>query len=168
MTNDKLPMTSFNFSEENLQKINDILKKYPFKKPAVMPVLYLAQEQNGFISDEVIKAVAEILEMTPQEVLGVVTFYTMYHQKQMGKYHIQVCTNVSCMLRGGYDIFDKVKEKLGIDNMQVTEDKVFSIEEVECMGSCGTAPMIAVNEDYFENLTTEKAVEILDSLKNKN
>ena len=161
-------MTSFNFSEENLQKINDILKKYPFKKPAVMPVLYLAQEQNGFISDEVIKAVAEILEMTPQEVLGVVTFYTMYHQKQMGKYHIQVCTNVSCMLRGGYDIFDKVKEKLGIDNMQVTEDKVFSIEEVECMGSCGTAPMIAVNEDYFENLTTEKAVEILDSLKNKN
>ncbi|HKB85213.1 MAG TPA: NAD(P)H-dependent oxidoreductase subunit E [Ignavibacteriaceae bacterium] len=161
-------MTDFKFNEDNLQKINGILTKYPVKKPAVMPVLYLAQEQNGFISNDVIKEVADLLEMTPEEVLGVVTFYTMYHQKEMGKYHIQVCTNVSCMLRGGYDLYDKVKEKLGIDNMQVTEDKVFSLEEVECMGSCGTAPMIAVNEDYYENLTKEKVVEILDSLKNKN
>lgn len=133
-----------------------------------MPVLYLAQEQNGFISNEVIKCVSEVLEMTAEEILGVITFYTMYHQKPMGKYHVQVCTNVSCMLRGGYELYDKVKEKLGIDNMQVTEDKVFSLEEVECMGSCGTAPMIAVNEDYYENLTKEKVVEILDSLKNKN
>lgn len=133
-----------------------------------MPVLYLAQEQNGFISNEVIKCVSEVLDMTAEEILGVITFYTMYHQKPMGKYHVQVCTNVSCMLRGGYELYDKVKEKLGIDNMQVTEDKVFSLEEVECMGSCGTAPMIAVNEDYYENLTKEKVVEILDSLKIKN
>ena len=133
-----------------------------------MPVLYLAQEQNGFISNEVIKEVASLLDTTSEEVLGVVTFYTMYHQKPMGKYHIQVCTNVSCMLRGGYELYDKVKEKLGIDNMQVTADQSFSLEEVECMGSCGTAPMIAVNEDYYENLTQEKVVEILDSLKNKN
>ncbi len=161
-------MNNFKFSEENLQKIDGILKKYPVKKPAVMPVLYLAQEQNGYISNEVIREVAATLDITPEEVLGVVTFYTMYHQKPMGKYHIQICTNVSCMLRGGYDLYDKVKEKLGIDNMQVTEDQTFSIEEVECMGSCGTAPMIAVNEDYCENLTKEKVVEILDSLKNKN
>ena len=158
----------FKFSEDNLQKIDVILKKYPVKKPAVMPVLYLAQEQNGFISNEVIKEVSNVLEMTAEDVLGVVTFYTMYHQKEMGKYHIQVCTNVSCMLRGGYDLYDKVKEKLGIENMQVTDDKIFSLEEVECMGPCGTAPMIAVNEDYYENLTKEKVVEILDSLKNKN
>ncbi len=110
--NKELIMNNFKFSEENLQKIDNILKKYPVKKPAVMPVLYLAQEQNGFISNEVIREVASILEMTPEEVLGVVTFYTMYHQKPMGKYHIQVCTNVSCMLRGGYDLYDKVKEKL--------------------------------------------------------
>lgn len=159
---------NFQFTEENLQKINEILKKYPFKKPALMPVLYIAQEQNGFISDEVIRETAKILELTPEEVLGVVTFYTMYHQKEMGKYHIQVCTNVSCMLRGGYELFDRVKEKLGIENMQVTEDKNFSLEEVECMGSCGTAPMIAVNEDFYENLTKEKVDGILDSLKNKN
>ena len=168
MTNDQIPMTSFKFSDENLQKIDGILKKYPHKKPAVMPVLYLAQEQNGFISNEVIQEVANILEITPEEVLGVVTFYTMYHQKEMGKYHVQVCTNVSCMLRGGYELYDTVKEKLGLDNLEVSEDKVFSLEEVECMGSCGTAPMIAVNEDYYENLTKEKVIEILDSLKNKN
>lgn len=168
MTNDLIPMTSFKFTEENIQKIERILKKYPVKKPAVMPVLYLAQEQNGYISNEVIKEVSDLLEITPEEVLGVVTFYTMYHQKEMGKYHVQVCTNVSCMLRGGYELYDAVREKLGIDNMEVTEDNLFSLEEVECMGSCGTAPMIAVNEDYFENLTTEKVIEILDSLKNKN
>jgi NADH-quinone oxidoreductase E subunit len=155
----------FKFSAKNLKKIKDIIAIYPAKKPAVMPVLYLAQEQNGWISQEVMEEVARILEMHPEEVLGVVTFYTMYHQKQMGKYHIQVCTNVSCMLRGAYDIYDKVKEKLGIENMEVTKDEMFSIEEVECMGSCGTAPMIAVNEDYYENLTKEKALEIITSLK---
>lgn len=155
----------FKFSEENLKKIDNILQKYPVKRPAVMPVLYLAQEQNGFISGEVMKEVASLLSITPEDVLGVVTFYTMYYQKPMGKYHIQVCTNVSCMLRGAYEIYDSIKEKLGIDNMQVTDDQVFSIEEVECMGSCGTAPMIAINEDYYENLNKEKVDEILESLR---
>ena len=158
----------FKFTEENLGKINQELKKYPVKKPVVMAALYLGQEQNGYISIEVIDEVAEILELTPEEVYGVVTFYTMYHQKPMGKHHIQVCTNVSCMLRGGYEIWDQVKEKLGIDNLEVTEDSKFSLEEVECMGSCGTAPMIAVNEDYYENLDSEKVAGILESLKNRN
>ncbi len=158
----------FRFTEENLERIKKEISKYPVKKPAVMAALYIAQEQNGYISNEVIKEIAKILEMPAEEVLGVVTFYTMYHQKQMGKFHIQVCTNVSCMLRGGYDIWNRVKDKLGIDNMEVTEDKKFSLEEVECMGSCGTAPMIAVNEDYYENLTKEKVEEILESLKNTN
>ncbi len=154
----------FKFSEENLQKIEQILKKYPTKQAAVMPVLYLAQEQNGWISKEVMLETASILEMNEEDVFGVVTFYTMYHKKEMGKYHIQVCTNVSCMLRGGYQIYDAVKEKLGLANSEVSSDKKFSLEEVECMGSCGTAPMIAVNEDYFENLDKEKALQILDSL----
>ena len=159
---------SFKFSEENLEKIKQEFKKYPLKKPVVMKALYIAQEQNGYISNEVIVEVAKLLEITPEEVLGVVTFYTMYHQKPTGKYHIQVCTNVSCMLRGGYELWDQVKEKFGIDNMEVTGDGKFSLEEVECMGSCGTAPMIAVNEDYFENLTKEKVEGILESLKNTN
>ena len=154
----------FKFTEENLKKIEQETKKYPNRKPAVMAALYLAQEQNGFISNEVLKEVAEVLGITAEEVLGVVTFYTMYHQKPMGKYHIQVCTNVSCMLRGGYEIWDQIKDKFGIDHLDVTEDQNFSLEEVECMGSCGTAPMIAVNEDYYENLTKEKVEEILNSL----
>jgi NADH-quinone oxidoreductase E subunit len=155
----------FEFTQENLQKIERILPKYPYKKAAVMPVLYIAQEQNGWISGEVIAEVAAQLDMHPEEVLGVVTFYTMYHKKPAGKYHIQVCTNVSCMLRGGYDIYDKVKGKLGIKNGEVTEDAVFSLEEVECMGSCGTAPMIAVNEDFYENLSMEEVDKILESLQ---
>ena len=156
----------FKFTEENISRIEQEIKKYPEKKPAVMATLYIGQEQNGFISNKVITETAKILDITPEEVLGVVTFYTMFHQKQMGKYHIQVCTNVSCMLRGGYEIWDQVKDKLGIDHLGVTEDHQFSLEEVECMGSCGTAPMIAVNEDYYENLNKEKVEEILSSLKN--
>jgi NADH-quinone oxidoreductase E subunit len=154
----------FKFTEENLQKIDRVLEKYPVKQPAVMPLLYLAQEQNGWISVEVMQEIANILEMDAEDVLGVVTFYTMFHQKPMGKHHIQVCTNVSCMLRGGYEIYNSVREKLGIENGGVTEDRKFSLEEVECMGSCGTAPMIAVNEDFFENLSKDKTLQILDSL----
>jgi NADH-quinone oxidoreductase subunit E len=159
---------SFKFTQENLDRIEQETKKYPVRKPAVMAALYIAQEQNGFISFEVMKEVADMLGMTTEEVLGVVTFYTMYHQKQMGKYHIQVCTNVSCMLRGGYEIWNQVKDKFGIDHLGVTPDQKFSLEEVECMGSCGTAPMIAVNEDYYENLSQEKVEELLESLKGSN
>ena len=158
----------FKFSEENIGRIEGVLKKYPVKKAAVMPVLWIAQEQSGWISGEVMKEVALLLDMTPEEVLGIVTFYTMYHQKPMGKYHIQVCTNVSCMLKGAYQLYDHVKEKLGLNNMEVSDDMQFSLEEVECMGSCGTAPMIAVNEDYFENLDINQTDNILESLKNRN
>jgi len=154
----------FKFSEESLQKIEQIIKKYPVKRAAVMPVLYVAQAQNGWISKEVMLETASVLDMNAEDVFGVATFYTMYHKKEPGKFHIQVCTNVSCMLRGGYQIYDAVKAKLGLNNGEVSDDMKFSLEEVECMGSCGTAPMIAVNEDYFENLDKEKALQILDSL----
>ena len=156
---------SFKFSEENLKKIETVRKKYPTALAAVMPVIYIAQEQNGYLSNEAMEEIASVLGVDKVNVLSVVTFYTMYHTKPMGKYHVQVCTNVSCMLRGGYKIWDQVKGKLGLDHMQVSEDSKFSLEEVECMGACGYAPMLAVNEDYFENLTKEKVEEILDSLK---
>jgi NADH-quinone oxidoreductase E subunit len=155
----------FKFTEENIDKIKVVLDRYPAKQAAVMPVLYLAQEQNGYISNEVIKEVAYILNINEADVLGVVTFYTMYHRKPAGKYHLQVCTNVSCMLRGAYDLYEAVKDKLGINNGEVTADNKFSLEEVECMGSCGTAPMIAVNEDFYENLTKEKLLDLINTLK---
>jgi len=156
---------TFRFTEENLKRINDVKKKYPTSLAAVMPVIYIAQEQNGFISNEVMEEISNVLNIDKVNVLSVVTFYTMFHTKQMGKYHIQVCTNVSCMLKGGYDIWNQIKEKLGIENMEVTADGKFSIEEVECMGACGYAPMIAINEDFYENLTKEKIEEILGSLQ---
>ena len=159
---------AFKFSEENSKRIEEVIKKYPRKNAAVMPVLYLAQEQDGWISQDVIREVASILEITAEDVLGVVTFYSMYHTKPAGKYHLQVCTNVSCLLRGAADIYSHVKDKLKIDNGGVTGDNMFSLEEVECMGSCGTAPMIAINEDFFENLNVQKVDEILGSLKSQN
>jgi NADH-quinone oxidoreductase E subunit len=155
----------FKFTEENLSRINSVRKNYPTALAAVMPVIYIAQEQNGYISNEVMEEIAALLGIDKVNVLSVVTFYTMYHTKPMGKYHVQVCTNVSCMLRGAYEIWDGVKEKLGLDHMQVSPDSKFSLEEVECMGACGYAPMIAVNEDYYENLNKEKVFEILESLK---
>lgn len=156
---------AFKFTQENLDKVNEAITRYPNKQAALMPALWIAQEQNGWISNEVMQEVAQALEINPEEVLGVVTFYTMYFKKPMGKYHLQVCTNVSCMLRGAYDIYENVKKNLGLENMQVSSDQKFSLEEVECMGACGDAPMIAVNEDYFENLSVEKVNKIIEDLK---
>ncbi len=155
----------FKFTQENLDRINESVKKYPTKQAALMPTLWIAQEQNGWISNEVMQEVAKVLGINSEDVLGVVTFYTMYFKKPMGKYHFQVCTNVSCMLRGAYDIYENVKKNLGIENMDVTSDQKFSLEEVECMGACGDAPMIAINEDYFENLSVEKINKIIEDLK---
>lgn len=156
---------AFKFTQENLDKVNEAITRYPNKQAALMPALWIAQEQNGWISNEVMQEVARILEINPEEVLGVVTFYTMYFKKPMGKYHLQVCTNVSCMLRGAYDIYENVKKNLVLENMQVSPDQKFSLEEVECMGACGDAPMIAVNEEYFENLSVEKVNKIIEDLK---
>ncbi len=155
----------FKFTDESLKKIEESRKKYPTALAAVMDTLWIAQEQNGYISTEVMEEIANVLGIDKVLVLSAATFYTMYHKKPMGKYHIQVCTNVSCMLRGGYEIWKQIKEKYGIDNLGVTEDGLVSIEEVECMGACGYAPMIAINEDYYEHLTKEKVEEILGTLK---
>lgn len=156
---------AFKFTEENLKRIEESRKKYPTALAAVMDVLWIAQEQNGYIGTEVMEEIANVLGIDKVLVLSAATFYTMYHKKQMGKHHIQVCTNVSCMLRGGYEIWNSIKEKYGIDNLGITEDGLVSIEEVECMGACGYAPMIAINEDYYEHLTKDKVEEILDTLK---
>ncbi len=156
---------SFKFTEENLAKIEKAKSKYPTSLAAVMDTVYIAQKQNGYISDEVMEEIALVLNIDKVQVLSVVTFYTMYFTKQMGRNHVQVCTNVSCMLRGAYEIWDAVKEKLGLENMEVSADGKFSLEEVECMGACGYAPMIAINEQFYENLTKEKVLEILDACK---
>lgn len=154
--------TSFN--SEELAQIEKIKSKYPTSQSAIMDVLWLAQKKWGWISSDVIEYVAALLNVPPATVEGIVSFYTMYFNKPMGKYHIQVCTNVSCMITGGENIYEYVKEKLGINNLETTQDGKFSLEEVECMGACGESPMIAVNEDYYYNMNKEKIDKLFDEL----
>jgi len=153
------------FTEENLKKLEEAKSHYPTQDAALMAALWIAQEQFGWLSVDVMKYVGSLLNIPYEHVLGVAEFYTMYNKKPVGKYHLQVCTNVSCMLRGGYKIWDAIREKYGLENHGLTEDGRFSLEEVECMGSCGTAPMIAVNDEFHENLTEEKALQLLETLK---
>lgn len=156
------------FDENELKTVQYHISKYPKPMAAVMPVLWMIQNKYGWISTDAMKYVGDLLGLPHDHVLGVATFYTMYFKKPMGKHHLQICTNVSCMLRGGYDIFDHVSGKLKIKNKEITEDKMFSIEEVECLGSCGTAPMLQVNNrEYYENLTIESVDKLLEDLRNK-
>ena len=144
------------FSDENLSKLEELKKKYPTTKALTLPALWMAQRQFGWISTEAMAYVAELLDVSVNHVYGVVTFYTMFNTKPVGKYHLQVCTNVSCQLLGGEEIRDHICKKLNVKPGGTTGDERFTVTEVECMGSCGTAPMMAVNDDYVENLTIEK------------
>lgn len=152
-------------SPENLQKIEELKKRYPTSQALVLPVLWLVQEQFGHISPDTMKYVAQLLNLSYGHVLGVVTFYTMFHDRPIGRHHIEVCTNVSCMLRGAYKIAGHLEKRLGIRMGETSVDRKWTLSEVECMGSCGTAPMIAVGEDYHENLSPEKVDRILEGLK---
>lgn len=152
------------FTSEELQQIATLKAKYPDTKAAIMPILWMAQKKWGWLSEDVMKYVGELLDLPYSHVLGVATFYTMYFKKPMGKHHVQVCTNVSCMLRGGNELYNHVKSTLGIGHNQATADGVFSLEEVECMGACGGAPMIAINETFYENATQEQTDKLLSSL----
>ncbi|MCX7879062.1 MAG: NADH-quinone oxidoreductase subunit NuoE [Ignavibacteria bacterium] len=156
------------FNEYELAKVEELKTKYPETKAALMGVLWLAQKKFGWLSEEVKEYVSHLLGLPPSHVDGVVSFYTMYFKKPMGRFHIQVCTNVSCLICGGEELFNHISKKLGIGNGEVTADGTFSLEEVECMGACGGAPMIAINEDYYENLTIEKVDQLLLQLGLKN
>lgn len=155
---------SISFTSEELQRVETIKSKYPDPKSAIMPILWLAQKKWGWLSEDVMKYVGDLLNLPHAHVFGVASFYTMYFKKPMGKHHVQVCTNVSCMIRGGQEIYDSVKEKYGIGHLETTEDGNISLEEVECMGACGGAPMIAINEDYYENVSIEAVNEMLSKL----
>ena len=154
-------------SEENLKKIEELKKSYPTAQALVLPVLWMIQEEHGCISEESMKYAAQLLDVPFAHVLGVVTFYTMFHSTPVGKHHIEVCTNVSCMLRGSEKIVELLEKRLGIGLGETSKDKKWTLSEVECMGSCGTAPMLAVGEEYHENLTPEKLEQVLSDLELK-
>ncbi|HBB25153.1 MAG TPA: NAD(P)H-dependent oxidoreductase subunit E [Bacteroidetes bacterium] len=153
------------FTSEELSSISSLKAKYPEPKAAIMPVLWMAQKKWGWLSEDVMKEVARVMELPYAHVLGVASFYTMYFKKPMGKHHIQVCTNVSCMLRGGEQLYRHAKQRLGIGHNQATDDGVYSLEEVECMGACGGAPMIAINETFYENATVAQLDSLIDSCR---
>ena len=152
-------------TEENLKKAEDIRKRYPASQAALLPILWIAQEQVGWISEEMMRYVGKLLDLPYGHVLGVVTFYSMYNSRKLGKYHIEVCTNVSCMLRGSDRILETIEHQCGAKPGQTSADGKWTVSEVECMGACGGAPMFSIGEEYYENLTPEKTEKILSSLK---
>ncbi|OFV88640.1 MAG: hypothetical protein A3J75_02125 [Acidobacteria bacterium RBG_16_68_9] len=153
------------FSPDARAKFEVILQRYPVKRAALMPTLWLAQAEFGHLSQEVLVHVAELLDLSPAAVAAVASFYTMYYKQPMGKHHVQVCTNLSCTLLGADHILDCLKRRLGIDVGGTDATGMFSLGEAECLGSCGTAPMMQVNDDFWENLTPERTLEIIDRLE---
>jgi len=153
------------FSPETYKKFEATVNRYPKKEAALLPVLCLAQQEFGHLGQEAIDYVARLMGQPPARVRGVVSFYTMLNTKPIGRHHIQVCRTLSCALRGAEQLTGFLKKTLGIEVGQTTADGRFTLSEVECLASCGTAPMMQINDDYYENLTDEKVTEILASLK---
>jgi NADH-quinone oxidoreductase E subunit len=154
-----------NITEKAEAQLQKIIKRYPSSRSAVMPALYIAQEHFGYISDAAVQWVASRLELPPVQIMEVASFYTMYYKKPVGKYHFQVCRTLSCAIRGSKDICTHLKERFGVEPHEVTPDGQFSFEQVECLGSCGTAPMCQINDRFFENLTKEKLEQIITDIE---
>ncbi len=147
------------------EKVEEIAGRYPEKRSALLPALFLAQKKYGYLTKEAMEEVASILGLSPVQVYEVATFYTMFNKKPVGKFHVQVCTNVSCSLLGSEKIVKCLEKKLNIKAGETTRNKLFTLTEVECLGSCGTAPMMQINDTYYENLTEEKVENILNELR---
>ena len=156
------------FSDRELQEFAELQSRYGAPKATLLPVLWRIQEKMGWIDDNAMEEAAAICQVPKSHVQGVVSFYTMFFDKPMGRYHVQVCTNVSCMLCGGERLYDEVRKNLGIPNHGVTADGQFSLEEVECMGACGGAPMMAINETFYEKVTLSEASTILSEVRGTN
>ena len=152
-------------SESACKQIQDLISKYPQKRSALIPSLHLVQKELGYISQDSMREVAEIFDIAPNEVHEVTSFYTMFHRNPVGKYIVQVCTNISCQLCNAEDIMAHLTSKLGIKPGETSSDGKYTLLEVECLGSCGTSPVVQINDDYHEELTPEKLDKILDSLE---
>jgi NADH-quinone oxidoreductase subunit E len=144
-----------------------MLTHYPTKRSVLVPTLLYAQDEIGSLTDEVIAELAQRLDLTELEVRNVISYYSMLTTKPRGKYNVQVCTNIACMLVGGEELLGHCKKKLGIGHKGTTPDGLFTLEEVECIGACSWAPAIQVNYDFHENLTVEKMDRVLDEYKKK-
>lgn len=156
----------FQLSEDGKQKVLSELKRYESRQSAVLPALYIAQKENkGFISAEVICELSKVMDIPESQINEVFTFYTMYNKNNVGKHHIQVCRTLSCMLNGAKELTQHICHELDVKLGEVTKDGRFCVSEVECLGSCGTAPMMQIGDKYYENLTPESAMNILRGMK---
>ncbi len=155
------------FSEEFEQRFAEMLTHYPIKRSVLVPTLLYMQDELGYLTDEAIEEIAKRLDLPVLEIHNVISYYSMLRTKPAGKYNVQVCTTVSCMARGAEDVLEHCKKKLGIDIKHTTDDGMFSLDEVECIGACSWAPAAQVNYDFHENLTTEKMDDVLEQYKKK-
>src|SRR5215469_8538865 len=145
-------------------KFEQLQNRYPVKRSALIPMMMYGQDEYGFVSDGLIEEIARRLELRTVQVEETLQYYSMLHRKPIGKHHVQVCTNVACMLRGGNELLEHAKKKLEIGNKEVTQDGMFSLEEVECIGACTGAPAIQVNYDFYENVTERNLDRIIEEL----
>jgi len=155
------------YSPELEQRFHKLVTQYPWKRSALIPLLLYAQDEVGYLSDEVISDIARRVDLTELEVRNVISYYSLLRTKPAGNYVVQVCTNISCMLRGAEEVFEHCKQKLGVDHKEVTRDGTFSVEEVECIGACSWAPAVQVNYDFHLEVTPEKMDRILESYEKK-
>jgi NADH-quinone oxidoreductase subunit E len=154
-------------SEKLDQFFDAKMKEYPTRRSFLVPMLLYTQDELGYLSNQAIAYLAEKTGLTELEVRNVISYYSMLHTKPLGKYHVQVCANISCMLRGADELMEHCEKKLGIGHKEITPDGIFSLEEVECIGACSWAPAVQVNYDFHENLTPEKMDKILDQYRQK-
>ena len=155
------------FSDQFESRFAEMLTHYPTKRSVLVPTLLYAQDEIGFLSDEAISELAGRLELTELEVRNVISYYSMLTTRPRGKYNVQVCTNIACLLRGGDELFEHCENKFGVKHKGTTADGMFSLEEVECIGACSWAPAVQVNYDFHENLTTEKLDQVLEGYRQK-
>lgn len=155
----------FSFTEDNQREFQRILSRYPDRRSALLPSLHLAQRQEGYISHEVIMFLSRELDISPMDVWGVVSFYSMFRTKPVGRYHLQVCTNLSCGILGSENLVRHLEQKLGIKVGETTRDGLFSLSTVECLGFCGNAPAMQVNEKYYGDMTEQRVDGLLEELR---
>jgi NADH-quinone oxidoreductase subunit E len=155
------------FSPELAARFDKLVTLYPVRRSALIPMLLYAQDEIGYISEAVIQEIATRIGIFDLDVRNVLSYYSLLRTKPVGKYHVQVCTNICCMLRGGQELFEHCKQKLGVENKQTTRDGLFSVEEVECIGACSWAPAVQVNYDFHENLTTASMDDVLEQYRSK-
>ena len=155
---------SFKLQPVHARKFKALLRQYPDKRSLALPVLHMAQEQEGFLAVETIKGVAELLDIAPSEMMDTVTFYSMFYLKPRGKYLLQVCQTLSCSLAGADQAVDHISAKYNLKVGETSEDGRFTLVKVECLGSCGTAPVMQINDDYYERMAGDKVDRVLDKL----